>query len=194
MSMTIEKTCDHCGISFTSIQSRTKYCCNKCYHMSLFKTRTLKNAHVWFWTKVDIRGDGECWEWQGAKCTNGYGRYNKLWGRCMILAHRLAYWITTGVEPKKLVLHSCDNRLCCNPAHLREGTHQDNANDAMARNRLPLGTKKPQSKLTPEAVAVIKGSKKPHTRLAEEHGVSEATIRDIRLGKTWKWVNQYKTS
>jgi len=35
-----------------------------------------------------------------------------------------------------MILHSCDNRKCCNPNHLRAGTGKDNYRDALERNRL----------------------------------------------------------
>lgn len=66
--------------------------------------------------------------------TKGYGqtRYEgKLWG-----THRLAYVLTHGDIPKGLqVMHSCDNRSCCNPAHLSVGTNLDNVNDMIVKNR-----------------------------------------------------------
>ena len=36
----------------------------------------------------------------------------------------------------KIILHDCDNRRCCNPEHLRAGTHLENSRDAQSRGRL----------------------------------------------------------
>lgn len=87
-----------------------------------------------FWSKVDIRGDDECWEWRAARDPkNGYGRFGihpKTFG-----AHNLAWILTNAedVEPGLVVKHSCDNPPCCNPAHLSKGTVAENAREAVER-------------------------------------------------------------
>ncbi len=63
------------------------------------------------------------------------------YGRCAYrgkrhLAHRLAYELAHGNPPgAALVLHSCDNPPCCNPAHLRPGTDAENCADRKVRRR-----------------------------------------------------------
>lgn len=51
-------------------------------------------------------------------------------------AHRVSYSIEYGeFEDSLLVCHTCDNPPCVNPSHLFLGTHQDNADDKMSKNR-----------------------------------------------------------
>lgn len=56
-----------------------------------------------------------------------------------IQLHRLVYCEHNAVSLEsiegKLVRHYCDNPRCINPEHLLIGTHQDNVNDMMQRNR-----------------------------------------------------------
>jgi hypothetical protein len=88
-----------------------------------------------FAAKVDVRGPDECWEWTGYRCPRGYGT---LWvaGKNK-KAHRVALEIALGrpIAPALGALHTCDNPPCCNPAHLYEGTAQDNSDDAAVRGR-----------------------------------------------------------
>ena len=87
-----------------------------------------------FWAKVDIKEPDKCWLWKGSINISGYGVFG-LDGK-NIGAHRMAYILSNGsIDDKLIVLHSCDNRLCCNPSHLRQGTSCDNVRDALERNR-----------------------------------------------------------
>lgn len=90
----------------------------------------------WFWLRVERRGPSECWPWKGRvmKARRGYGRLT-FDGR-MIGAHRMALSLTTGGDcPGLFACHRCDNPVCCNPAHLFWGTHQDNMDDCAAKGR-----------------------------------------------------------
>lgn len=94
---------------------------------------TISISKELFWSKVDIRGPDECWEWKAGKNAKGYGQlqidYTKQ------LAHRVAWEFTNGPTPEgKWILHKCDNPPCCNPKHLYAGTRDDNINDVRARH------------------------------------------------------------
>lgn len=85
-----------------------------------------------FWEKVS-KGDG-CWTWQGApRGKSGYGAF-KVNGKVMD-AHKVSFIISKGRQPNGWVLHSCDNRMCVKPAHLREGSALENAREMFARGR-----------------------------------------------------------
>lgn len=81
-------------------------------------------------------GVDECWEWQGTRqqSANGEPAYGLVLGRAY--AHRVSYYLHHGtLPPDALVLHSCDNPPCVNPAHLRAGDHLDNVRDMVERGR-----------------------------------------------------------
>lgn len=88
------------------------------------------------WSKVDIKGSDDCWDWKAATNIKGYGRFytdSKL-----VSAHRYAWSLINGPIPEgKLILHKCDNPPCCNPAHLYCGTPKDNMRDKGTRHPVP---------------------------------------------------------
>ena len=72
-----------------------------------------------FWSKVKVLDNG-CWEWQGARDQDGYGRCRGL------RAHQVAYIQTYGAIPDgKELHHTCSYRTCVNPGHLEAITHAD---------------------------------------------------------------------
>jgi hypothetical protein len=76
-----------------------------------------------FWSKVHL--SSHCWEWTAARQLNGYGRF-RLPDR-HVGAHVMAYELSFGPVPDGLeVHHTCENRLCVRPTHLRATTHRDN--------------------------------------------------------------------
>jgi len=82
-----------------------------------------------------------CWNWTGAKTRVGYG---KIWYKKKCVAvHRLAahLWRRFPLYDKRLVLHSCDNRLCFNPKHLFFGTYLDNVRDCIQKGRFRAGSR-----------------------------------------------------
>lgn len=136
---------------------------------------------------------GSCWVWTGAVDTRGYGHV-RINGKTMRV-HRLVYELALGEIPKMqghhgaVVMHTCDNRLCCNPEHLRLGTHADNMADMKAkgrRKRLGSGESNGRAKLTADQVEAIRCDCRGKRTVAPEYGISPAQVQRIRSGAHWR--------
>lgn len=140
-----------------------------------------------FWAKVEVRGPDECWEWRGTVGGSGYGNF-RLGGRA-VGAHRVAYVLAWGLlEAGEPVLHSCDNKRCCNPGHLRAGTSGENLAEAYARRRRGSGEQHPNARLTAAQVAAIRHHPASVRVTARAFGVGSSTVQDIRRGRSWRSV------
>ena len=91
---------------------------DKC--MSEIRQKIMKN--------VIVKDDG-CWE-SSKNLKRGYCEVSyKSNGKPRYLkAHRFMYYDATG-DWAQLVRHMCDNRACCNPDHLKAGSHRQNTLD-----------------------------------------------------------------
>lgn len=108
-----------------------------------------------FWEKVDRRGEGECWPWTASLNAGGYGQLT--WQQRPHPSNRLAWMLTHGDIPDGLIVrHMCHVRHCCNPAHLRLGTKQDNSNDMTGAGRQKSGSQLPQCRISTEEVWLIR--------------------------------------
>lgn len=99
-----------------------------------------------FHTKYDAKSPADCWLWRGAITSAGYGSVGIVCREHHEVtrpAHRVAYVLAHGDIPSGLVvMHSCDNPPCVNPAHLSLGTHADNRRDSIAKGRRPRACRK----------------------------------------------------
>lgn len=134
----------------------------------------------WLREHAGYAGD-DCLPWPFSANSAGYGTFMAF--RQLRYAHRYMCEITHGAPatPKHHTRHSCDNTLCCNPRHLSWGTSSDNQLDRKARGRRRF-------KLTPEKVVAIRAAQGAETAAATalRFGVTEANIRQIQSGRTWR--------
>lgn len=145
-----------------------------------------------FWPKVQRGGPNDCWPWLAA-CNHergGYGVFNDR-GR-MYRAHRLAFELGTGISPgRQVVMHTCDNPPCCNPAHLKLGTQAENIADQVAKQRQPRGEKNGQSRLSKVDVLAIRKLKQggaSSAAVARAFGINETAVYKIHSRQRWAWL------
>ena len=76
----------------------------------------------------------ECWLWTGGAAKNGYGVLG-TGKRGAKTVHRLALELAVGPAPSddSFACHTCDVRLCVNPAHLYWGDILTNNSDIRSR-------------------------------------------------------------
>lgn len=121
--------------------------------------------------------------------------YTRIW---QLKTRRFAHvWVLlhhTGLtEPpadKPNALHSCHNRACVEPTHLRWGTHRDNAQDRMqaGRSRTWRMADNPNTKLTDQQVRAIRADPRTQTLIASEYGITQAAVSAIKRRVTWGWL------
>ncbi len=82
-----------------------------------------------FQDKIQPEPTSGCWLWLGAVTSTGYGNVMLMKGgkKTYHKAHRAVYEFLEGPIPEGLVLdHTCCNKVCVNPSHLRPCTQQEN--------------------------------------------------------------------
>lgn len=104
--------------------------------------------------------------------------------------HTLVAEAFLGPRPEGCVVRhlndiSGDNRA----ENLAYGTQIDNARDALRNGCIPLGSSRPNAKLTEATVREIRGraGERP-ADLAREYGVSDSVIRNVLARKAWRHV------
>jgi len=144
-----------------------------------------------FWDRVNQNDANECWPYAGVIMGNGYGQVY-VDGE-QLLAHRVAYILACGEIPEGLVVrHLCNNKVCCNPAHLALGTQQDNADDMTRAERQARGENVGSAILGREQVLEIYArclrKNESHASIAADYGVDRSAIGSIAVGKSWAWL------
>jgi hypothetical protein len=136
-----------------------------------------------FNAKREIRGADECWPW---KASTGGSGYPHMW--CVIEGkrtcrdgHQIAWMIEHGREPIGSILHRCNNKLCTNDSHLKEGTQLENNHDAM-RDGL-IACKIDAAKAS--SIVIERQAGAMVIELAGKHGVKSRQIRKVLEGKAW---------
>lgn len=176
------KNCQHCGKPFNPPCNSSVRCSTECN----------------FWSKVDRRGDNDCWLWTASKQYRGYGQFSLPTGR-NICASRFSWILHNGDIPDDIfVLHNCptgDNPSCVNPRHLWLGNQQDNINDMDKKGRRnpAFGERNCRAIINSDIVKSIrsqyaKGSES-YSTLAAVFGLTRKHVGKIVTRKLWPHVH-----
>jgi len=126
------------------------------------------------------KDDGPCIEWPFSRFKNGYGSmyFNKKTKTASSVVCELVY----GKAPTAFheCAHSCHNKPCVRPSHLRWATHLENAKDQQT------SIKDSRFKLTLNQAAEIRCSSLSQKELASKYNISIVQVSYILNNKVWK--------
>lgn len=141
---------------------------------------------------IEMRGADECWPYTG----NSWGGrkrdprpYFATGGR-RTMAYRIVWELVNGREltSDELILHSCDNGAapigCCNPAHLRIGSNQDNSDDMTLRQRHGMNATQVKQ------IMRLLSEGKSQQSIADVMGCSRENVSAIATGRSYKRYQQ----
>lgn len=149
------------------------------------RNRRTTPVEVRFFAKLDTSaGPDGCHLWTGGTTNEGYGRIYLDPETGLVLTHRLAFYLAHGYWPQPFCLHSCDTPTCCNPLHLREGTHTENMAEASARLRM-LGNRKISVEQAAAVRDLVRAGALSQRQIASLVGLSPSQISRIASGQRW---------
>lgn len=173
--------------------------CNKHYlrwqkhgDPTAFKQKTAQGVARSFLDDAIRSQTDDCIVWPFNVTWNGYGMF---WhqGR-MQPASRVSCGLAYGAPPTERheAAHSCNNRACVNPRHLRWATASENAADRIQHGTSNRGSQSPHAKLTEADVLEMrklrKETKITYRELGERYGVSTSAAGHAVSGVWWKWL------
>lgn len=143
-----------------------------------------------FWSKVLPENECGCRLWSASCFKTGYGAF-QLQGQ-VHYAHRVSLTLTTGPRPEWAdeTAHSCRNRSCVAPSHLRWATYSQNNKDKVADGTDNRGGKHPLSKLDEAKVLRIRDLAGSVSRsdLAAQFDIRPSQLSAIINRKAWTHI------
>lgn len=135
----------------------------------------------------------DCIDWPYGLNGQGYGAV--VFNKNRMSASR-AMCIMAHGEPHKdrfEAAHSCGNRICVNPNHLRWASAYENSMDRVQHGTANRGERHGRAKLIEKDVLEIRQSELSQYKLAEIYGVDQGTISHIKSRKSWSWLEPSET-
>jgi hypothetical protein len=151
-----------------------------------------QNTPKVLWSKVNVKKPNECWPWIGFITKNGYGR---TWiGDIGYYAHRVIFNLAnpgmielrapTNKKAKGFLMHLCDNRICCNPAHLRVANLHENNLDMHQKGRVKHKTggdhhRSVFTNLQIDEIMALRNNGMTMSLIAEKMKANKSTVKSL---------------
>lgn len=133
---------------------------------------------------VSYQGN-DCLLWPFGK-TRGYGRLSVGY-----VHHYVCEQINGPPSDGQEAAHSCGERACINPKHLRWDTRLGNMADAIRHGRTRKG-RSPYGLTLHDVLAIRSATVHPRSQTvaetATQFGVPRSTVENIIAGRSWSWV------
>ena len=186
-----------CIVEGCESRAKARGLCGKHYHRLQRYGDPKGGAKYWlgdqdeFIREASKAQTDECILWPFPLSNKGYGLKGSGGNRS---AHRQSCEMAHGSPPSSShhAAHSCGNRSCVNPRHLRWATPSENSMDKAGHGTMLIGEKNHQSKLTRDQVVelITRDGSMLLKDVAEKYGISIATASKIRRGESWSWVQR----
>jgi hypothetical protein len=122
-----------------------------------------------------------CLVWPFSKKGNGYGQIGSRTSSNIVCEAIHG----PPPSPKHVAAHSCDNRICVAPRHVKWKTQRRNLIDAVERRRTPT------TKLTPKIVRKMRrlDGTMPRRQIAMKFNIGVTQTHRILNRQSWAWLN-----
>lgn len=142
----------------------------------------------WIEARKGYAGD-DCLSWPFGVGAGGYGLLN-VDGVTQSASHFMCRTAHGDPAEGYEAAHSCGNRICCNPRHLRWDTRSGNLADKVQHGTDNRGEKNPTVKLTEEEVRQIRmiRGQRSQKEIGALFGVHASTVCRIQTGEDWHWM------
>lgn len=135
--------------------------------------------------------EDRCLPWPFGVYPHGYGR--TVFRGVETTASRVMCILAHGEPPAPEFdsAHSCGNRPCCNPRHLRWATKAENQADRIADGTDGVGEMNGAAKLSAEDVSEIRRLRGVIEQkvLGARFGITKSNVSAIQLRKSWAWLD-----
>lgn len=145
-------------------------------------------------SRDQVRG---CWTWKGNKTTDGYATFflsngvrgNREYHRKLV-GRTIYEYFMGDVKPGLILVRTCRNRACVNPAHLKPGTYGEALQQNVDKQKRTQRMREVLGKITFEQAQEMRKLRTErrykYKHLSQIFGVGESTVCDVLANRAWK--------